>query len=199
MLRDSLVRLCRVLLVETLMLEKANRFSGILERSANFATIVAAMAVCFAVVRQTIWPRNPIVLPAQQPPYAAGERLTGLSDVDFAAAPQTVVLFVRSSCHFCELSMPFYKALSNSPLRKNGAFRLVVASTESPAATREYLKQNQVAVDQIVDVPLGRTKIHGTPTLLLVDRTAAVVKSWMGLLPRSGEEELMNRLSARKL
>jgi hypothetical protein len=167
-----------------------------LEQITNIATIVACLAVCFAIARQTIWPArtNATSPTTASPPYAAGERLNEIPTVNFEAAPRTLVLFVRSTCHFCDLSMPFYRALSSSPLRKRGLFQLVAASIESPAATREYLEKNQISVDQVVAVAVGNTKVRGTPTLLLVDRRASVVQAWVGLLPKAQEQEVWTDL-----
>ncbi len=181
------------------MAENLRRPLVTLERVTNIATIVTCLAVCVAILRQTVLPGRASAPPATSSPssYAAGERLRDIPNVNYAAAPPTVVLFVRSTCHFCDLSMPFYRALSVSSLRKRGAFQLVVASTQSPDATREYLKQNQISVDQVVAVAAARTKVRGTPTLLLVDRGANVVQAWTGFLPKAREQEVWKQLAVR--
>jgi len=167
-----------------------------LEKITNLATVAASVAVCFAVGRQYLHASKtpPLLIP---PPgvYQSGEQIKEVRDVNFASAPRTLVLFVRSNCHFCELSMPFYKALSRSPIRRRGGFRLVAASIEDPAITSAYLKANHVLVDQIVSVQRGSTKVRGTPTLILVDRNASVVKAWAGYLPKDGEEDVLKELS----
>lgn len=181
------------------MSETPKRTAVTLDRVTNVATLMACLAVCFAVGRQYVWPRNappPVSGPAL--PYNSGDRLQELSKVNFAAAPQTVVLFVKSTCHFCEMSMPFYQALSDSALRKNGAFRFVVVSSDAPAVTRDYLGQHKVGVDEIVSVTPGKTKVHGTPTLLVVDRNATVVNAWIGLLRNEGQQQVLQQLAKRR-
>jgi thiol-disulfide isomerase/thioredoxin len=181
------------------MSETPKRMLITLDRAANLATVIACLAVCFAVGRQYVWPRTAPPPPSgPAAPYNSGERLQELSKVNFRAAPETVVLFVKSTCHFCELSMPFYQALSDSALRKNGTFRFVVASSDAPAVTRDYLAQYKVGVDEIVSVTPGKTKVHGTPTLLLVDRNATVVSAWIGLLQKDGQQEVLQQLARRR-
>jgi hypothetical protein len=126
----------------------------------------------------------------QIPTVMASAQIDNVSRGAYAASPYTLLMFVRSSCHFCTASMPFYKGLTvpEPPLNK---LQFVVADSEPAEMARNYLAAHQVKVNDITpgspDVP--------TPTLILVDKSGVIKAFWVGQLNDSGEREVKATLA----
>lgn len=123
-------------------------------------------------------------------PFKLGAQIDNVSQAAYATSPYTLLMFVRSSCHFCTASMPFYKTLTvhNSPLNK---LRFVVADSEPSQMARAYLAAHEVRVD---DVTPGPSDVP-TPTLILVDKSGVIRAFWVGQLNDSGEREVKATLA----
>ena len=121
------------------------------------------------------------------PTYAHGEQAPAIAGVSYAGAKRTAVLFVRSSCHFCTESMPFYRDLVK------GGGRLIAIGPEPPEALLGYLEEHDLAVR---GVTIGRgswPKLTGTPTLIIVDGSGRVERTWVGTVPEN-EQSIVREL-----
>ena len=67
---------------------------------------------------------------------------------------------------------------------------MVVISTDDALAMTAYLRESEVAVDQVASFAPGDLKIPATPFLMLVDEQGVVRKAWRGKLPPSQEKEV---------
>jgi thioredoxin-related protein len=64
----------------------------------------------------------------------------------------------------------------------------------SPEDARDYLKSKDLTAIEFVVRPSASFEVRATPTLLLVDRSGVVLEQWIGKLPPSVENELLNKL-----
>jgi hypothetical protein len=106
-----------------------------------------------------------------------------------SSARYTLVMYVRSTCHFCTESMSFYQGLSQEHAA-GAKWKWVVAAAEPVAAARAYLASHKVVPDDVLSVEPGVP----TPTLVLVDQNGIIKKVWMGALDQLGQEEVRGAL-----
>ncbi|HZS60320.1 MAG TPA: thioredoxin-like domain-containing protein [Gemmatimonadaceae bacterium] len=123
--------------------------------------------------------------------YKAGESAPHLEAVQYSDSGRTLLMFVRSTCHFCTESMEFYRRIADSQAHRSGQLKLVAVSIDSPSVTEAYLHDNHLVVDQVVSYTIeSEIKVSATPTLIAVDRTGTVEGLWVGKKPASGEKDI---------
>jgi len=120
--------------------------------------------------------------------YEPGETVAAITGVSYAAAKRTAVLFIRSTCHYCTESVPFYQDLMR------GGARLVAISGEPQESLNAYLDEHGLAIESATVERASWPKLTGTPTLLIVDDSGRVVKSWVGLLPAPDQQAVRELL-----
>lgn len=165
-----------------------------IELAANVAIVVAAVVlVALAANRYFFNPQS------ASPDQAAarrsikvGDRIP-LPDFNWAQSERTLLLVLSTNCHFCTESAPFYRRLAQEKTRRGGT-RLVAVLPQDAAASRKYLSDHGVSVDEIRRAAPGDIPVGGTPTLILADKTGTVVTSWIGKLESDKEAEVLSRL-----
>jgi thiol-disulfide isomerase/thioredoxin len=137
----------------------------------NIAMLATCAVVAVAVVSR--WQR---ARPAEpQAPIAVGDRAEGLPSVNYARADSTIVLYLRSSCHYCAASMPFYRRLADEAVKHE--IQVVAASAEPVEVFESYLTSSKLHVAQAVSFT-GR--VRGTPTVVFVNRAGTVTRVLVG-------------------
>jgi hypothetical protein len=105
----------------------------------------------------------------------------------------TLVFGISTGCHFCSASAPFYKRL----LTKTGAGLSMMAVAPEPVdQTRLYLNRLGIPISNVRQAALADVGIRGTPTLVVVDRSGRVIKSWRGFLTPERERQVLDFTSA---
>jgi thiol-disulfide isomerase/thioredoxin len=162
-----------------------------LEVLANLAIIIAGSLLAVVLVKNYLFqgPSKGLARTQTSPQPVERARLA-LTDVDWTQSKQTLLLVMSSSCHYCTESAPFYKRLGQS---KNGT-RLVAVLPESVEGGQDYLKRLGISVDEVRQSSLDEIDVQVTPTLLLVDNSGVVKKSWLGKLPPEQEESVVSAL-----
>jgi len=123
--------------------------------------------------------------------YREGDRFPALTQVDFRRTNTTAVLVIRSTCHFCAESVPFYRRLAASVSARTPSAALVAVCTEAEGSCADFLKQAGVSVTAVVATPPGGLRVRGTPTLLLVNSAGEVRHVWAGKLTEAKETEVL--------
>jgi hypothetical protein len=62
--------------------------------------------------------------------------------------------------------------------------------------TRFFLARLGVSIADVRQAPLASAGIRGTPTLVVVDRSGRVIRSWRGFLSPEGEQEVVTVASS---
>ena len=166
-----------------------------LERVSHLVFIVSALVMIgFAIdrYRGDNTRQNGVFRGAQDDPMPIGSSVGNWDAVTSGNSARTAVLVLRSTCIFCTESMPFYRQLSE--FRSPERFALVVLSPEPDEVTRRYLASHSLLVDAARRHTGAEIPTRATPTLVLVDRTGRVEKSWLGKLNSDQQEELLRRL-----
>lgn len=119
-----------------------------------------------------------------------GKSEPGVPTAMWQGSQRNVVLLLSSQCHFCEESMPLYQRLSS--LRRRGRFSLLVVGMEPPKSLAEYLRQNGVAADKVLQLHSGFSGINFTPAVFIVDSHGVIQKAFLGKLNSSDETLLLH-------
>ncbi|MGA3327407.1 MAG: hypothetical protein ABSF45_23335 [Terriglobia bacterium] len=159
---------------------------------ANISTTIVAVLLSVVLVKQFLLPQAHPARPPAGPPVAKGTNLkSSLPGVDWARNGRTLVLAISTQCHFCTDSAPFFQRLNKEV--GNGVKLLAVLPQPLPDS-HQYLEKLGVHVDDIRQGPLNAIGVHGTPTLMLVDKTGIVDDVWEGKLKPDQEEQVLTAL-----
>lgn len=158
------------------------------ELVANIAIIVVAVLLCVVLAKRFLFPPTPT---PSEPGIVAGTPVA-IPTVDWSKSDKTLVLALQKDCHFCTDSAPFYRTLVTAAAAKS--IRLLAVLPQEESVGREYLKGLNVQIGEVRQLPLNSIHVRGTPTLILVNNSGTVIKSWVGKLPEQEEKELLSTL-----
>jgi|EndMetStandDraft_3_1072993.scaffolds.fasta_scaffold03924_10 peroxiredoxin len=153
--------------------------------------VILATCVVVAVGIYRISTTNRVMANADVTPFTVGMQAEKLPDVKYEEPSATLVAYVRSTCGFCTMSMPFYERLAGETQR--AGVRFVAVSNESLRSLDNYLKEYRVSVSRQISFE-GVQK--PTPTLVLVDRKGTIVETWVGKQDADGERQIVQRIRA---
>ena len=151
--------------------------SGFLNVAANAALVVAVGALGTA-----LWYRHAQTLhethaarPAAN--FRPGDRAPVVDGVNYASSPRSVILFLSTTCHFCESAAPFYNRLHSSILASHQKSKLVAVFSESEDQVRTFKTRLNLTADTLAG---RRFAVSGTPTALVVDKSGVITGAWLG-------------------
>jgi hypothetical protein len=159
-----------------------------LEAGANVAIIVVALLLGAVVVKKFLLPAAP-----QSPPEISAGTKVSLPGVDWGRNGRTLVLVLQKGCHFCSESAPFYQRLVRETSGQPG-LHLVAVLPQGVDEAKEYLSGLNVPLPEVVQSQPRELGVSGTPTLILVNESGAVIKSWVGKLAAGQETEVLNKV-----
>ena len=154
-----------------------------IEIAANLAILVVACLICTTFVSARLRSQNHSFHENPLP----GERLS-IQGVNWGTHTHTLVLALSTSCHFCLDSSTFYARLSRVRSKTVG---LVAVLPQDNQETSRYLSDHGIEVDEARQSQLTEIHASGTPTLMLVDQNGNILKTWVGKLPESKEQEVL--------
>jgi Redoxin len=157
---------------------------------ADTALLIAAVAVA-TVAGQTYYHTRAQGKPPEVRIVKPHERVN-IAGVDFTLGQRTMLLVLRSSCPFCEKSMPFYSKMMANRSQNS---RVIVVGAETETVLANYLKLHDIAVDGVATVTADSTPSQATPTAILVDRDGVVNNVWRGVLGPERETEVLQLMS----
>lgn len=153
--------------------------------------VTAALACGLGVV--FLSPHAP-ALRAQR--VARGMNLRPPNGYAWGSHERTLVLGLRGRCPYCRDSMPFYERLFALERSHNTNTHLLAVWPDAPAAVGHSLPPGLQGMQVLSSVDLGTLGIVGTPTVILVDRSGRVENAWLGILPPSGEDDVVRAIQA---
>lgn len=155
--------------------------SNFIETSANTATLLVCGVLLFGYLAHGSGQPSP--RPEAAP--AVGTRIS-LKDIG-PLNDTTLLLFLRTDCHFCTASAGFYKRLIGAAPQTP----VVAVFGEPTAQGRDYLTSLDVAIPDVRQAPHRSAGVSATPVALLVDRSGVVKGRWIGLLDAPRETEVL--------
>jgi peroxiredoxin len=166
---------------------ETNETSKKIEMGANVAVIIVAL-VAVAIFVRSYW-MGPAEL---HHTITAGSKFE-LKAQGWRGTPKTVVLALSTNCHYCTESADFYRELSLQCHQRH--IPIIAVLPQEVTASRSYLTDEGVTVDEIRKVQLSDLRVDGTPTLVIVDDGGVVKKVWVGKLSSSKEKEVLDQIS----
>ena len=166
-----------------------NNLTKRIELLANIAIIVVAVLLGGVLVKRYLLPQAPS--PQAQARIQPGAKLS-VPGIEWEKNERTLLLVLSTTCHFCTESSPFYQRLAQEKAKKGGV-GLIAVLPQGVGDSQKYLNDLGVPVDDIKQAGLDAVQARGTPTLIMADRTGAVVESWVGKLPAEAEAEVLDR------
>jgi hypothetical protein len=145
--------------------------------------VVVGVAVLYGVNRFLPAP------PAGHPVVGSALILPGET---FSNYPETLVLALQDTCHFCSESAPFYRRLEKAA-QFNKKVHLVVILP--PNNNPDYVKQLGLTIHDVKLTSFSPLHVGGTPTLIWIDNRGIVKKSWIGKLIPRFEQDVFNSLN----
>jgi hypothetical protein len=123
------------------------------------------------------------------------ERVSGpaLDGITYGKGP-TLVMVLRSDCRYCIESARFYSRLTHLKKSQRATGRIVAAFPVADQSALKFLFERSIVPDQVVRYEKGQLIVQGTPTLLLVDETGELKRTWVGKLSAGEEADLINSL-----
>ncbi len=163
-----------------------------LETASNGLMILTCITVLGLLAYRGLWPPAGAL-----PRYDRGERLD-MSLPGVTPGRRVVVVKVRSTCEFCTLSMPRFRELLAMSSVPGSGFTVVVAGDETRATLDDYLRQNDLMTNNLVDLRGVHAKLAACPVpyVVIIDGTSRVVDSWPGLITPSRLEQIRSALNA---
>jgi hypothetical protein len=163
-----------------------------IELVTNVSIIVVAVLLTTVIVRSYLHDRSR-TSQSQPPEMIKPGMKFSLADFDWSKKDSHIVLVLQKGCHFCSESAPFYQQLARG-LANRTDVELVAALPQNAGDAHQYLNEIQLPITEVRQVDMASTKIRGTPTILLIDKTGTVTDIWIGKLQPDKELEVLNRL-----
>lgn len=117
-----------------------------------------------------------------------------LEGVNWKKKKQTVVLYLSTTCRYCNESVPFYQRLIKE--KSEQGFEIVAILSQNPEEAKSYLKTHDLNLSQVFSSSLSSLGVTSTPTLLLVNQDGVVSDFWRGKLNPDKEAEVLAKLSS---
>ena len=178
------------------------RLSRLLENLANLSIIAVCLALLLIIGSRAVTNRNE---PAESSPTSAVLK-TGdvfptrvIDSTYFQTAERHLLMYLKSTCRFCDESKPFYERLaSHVRLQQGSPPRLTVLSTDSVQVIGGYVANNTalsgVSIFSLDTTLLTQLRLPGTPSLVLVNSRGIVQRVWLGKLSAQGETDVFSTL-----
>jgi thioredoxin-related protein len=109
-----------------------------------------------------------------------------LPGVDWEKNGQTLLLVLDTGCPYCTASASFYQEIVRENAQERRVQLIAVLPQDVPSS-KQYLKDLSISIDEVRQSRLEAIGVKGTPTLILINSKAEVIRSWPGKL--SIEEE----------
>jgi len=169
------------------------RYVHMFDRLLNLISIVLLSGI---VISAILGGRSKVISETHDSPAVGSE--VSLNQVDWGARSMTVVFVLSSHCAFCERSADFHRAIVD---RASGAMHLMAVfnpRTDTVESARSYLAGHQIKLTDIRVTSLEAVGSEGTPTIVFVDQTGHVSRSWTGELTPGRQGEVVSFIDSRR-
>jgi rhodanese-related sulfurtransferase len=168
------------------------KLSEKIELLVNIGIIFTALVFCGILSKLYFWPAQERGVNANLDPRIPAGTKIYLPDVAWSSE-RTLLLALSTKCHYCSESAPFYRQLVKA-VEGQMDVKLVALLPEEINESEQYLKNLDVAINDVKRAPLKQINVMATPTLLLVDNSGTVINSWLGRLTTEEEGEVLSVL-----
>lgn len=156
------------------------------ELAVNVAIIVTCVLLVGTLIRLN-WPqaqRN-----SRRPQIQVGD-IVNVPGLDLSGNRRTYLLVLQTTCHFCTESAPFYRRLSQAIARRPD-LRIVAVLPQPVEASKQYLSEHGIPIQEVKQVVLSDAKLTSTPTLMIISPSGKAERVLVGQLSSSAEETIL--------
>jgi thioredoxin-related protein len=146
------------------------------------------------VVIKHYWYRERSAVPLGNYTVPAGSKVS-LPDVDWEKSGQTLLLVLDTGCGYCTASAPFYQQIVRESAN-NRRVQLIAAFPQEISKSKQYLNDLNVPIAEVRQSSLNALGVKGTPTLILINSKAEVLRSWPGKLSAEEEKEVLLKIGS---
>lgn len=169
-----------------------------IEVATNIGILVLTLLGSYVLIRHYIFgtklpDRNKSVTARRAP--APGTKIS-LPGVDWAKNSRTMLFVLSTSCPFCKASTPFYKQLVDES-KKIKDIRFVALLPQERDQAMKYLTDMGIGIQEVQQSTPDAIGANAFPTLILVDKTGTIKKSWVGKLSPVQETEVFSELDCK--
>ncbi len=165
---------------------------SILERLTYISLIALCLLSGGLIVKARLRSRHVQLSKEADPAQHLLGKSLNLSGPNWRQSKVNVVLFLSSTCHFCEASVPFYSRLLSEHQQGESRITPVFAiSAEPREVLGQHFKVEHLDFDQIYQIPTPNDLLRGTPTLMIVDNHGIILRAVMGQVPTSREDDFL--------
>ena len=160
------------------------RYLVSLEALANISIICVSVLLAW-VVKDRFLTRS---APAPRSALTIGMKLP-LPSSALNHDGRSLIFVLRDTCHFCQESAEFHKVLARTS--DAHGIKTVAVMPHNSERSQRYLGEHSIPIQSVVQSDADILKVHGVPTLIVVNRDGAVEKTWEGKLDASREQEVL--------
>ena len=168
-----------------------------LERTTHILLIIVSLAGLAALFRHEFFPAGSG--PRRSGPVLVGRRLSVPGINLQQNPPLALVVAVRSDCHFCIESLPFYREVDRQRRIGRTPVPLFFVSTEPIERLRAFVDGAELSPDGIISVDFRTLGISATPTFAVVDSAGIVKQAFYGKLSEQDAQELLTVIKRAEL
>jgi thioredoxin-related protein len=115
-----------------------------------------------------------------------------IAKADWQSSTATIAIFLSSSCHFCEASVPFYaRLLLASREAHDRAIPVIAISAEPREDLKRHFAAEQLEFSEVYQIPFPNNLLRATPTLMVIDKRGTIQRAVVGQLPVSRQTEFL--------
>jgi len=160
-----------------------------LELGTQIVIAIAIVVVAGVLVKRQLFSAS---RPTNAPRINAGEKINA-PNVDWAQNQKSLVFFLQKGCVYCTQAAPFYRQIIADATNRKVVSLAILPNPEEEA--RQYLQSLDLPIQNVRIGPLDSYKIHGTPTMLFVNRDGIVTNVWFGAAAPGAEPEIRAQLT----
>ncbi len=169
----------------------SNKIGRISEWVLNLASVTAIAFTVTSLVVSHLGAKGPT---EQGGLLKIGDAIR-VPDVDWQRNHRTLVLALSTSCKFCGVSAPFYRALLATA--GSGEWQSVAVMPQPVEVSTGYMQSKGYAVQTVRQIDLSTIRVSRTPTLLLVDERGHLQQQWIGMLSPADEVDVARHLGLK--
>lgn len=118
-----------------------------------------------------------------------------LDNIDWKSNQKTLVLYISTTCRYCNESSPFYKRLVDK-YSNDKSVKILAVLPQTVDESKTHLNSLGVGIVDVYSARLSSIGVSATPTILLVNDSGIVLEYWRGKLTNEKETEVLNRLAS---
>jgi len=162
--------------------ERSSALFKYAEFAANLSIVAVAIALAWTVVTRLGAPAKSEDGPVK------GARIQ-LHDVHFENATKSLIFVLNDACSFCKASAPFHRSVAELS-RSHGVQTIAIMGTPKEQVL-SYLREYSISVAVAAQALPPELGVRAVPTLILVDRSGVVLKTWHGQLTENQQKDVI--------